>query len=399
MRVLLVNAHGADLDVGGAEKYVAQLAAGLEGRGHAAPILSAFPARVEGTREKALVLHATDWRDGNLRRVKNHLGDIVSIPSRRLREVVRAARPDVVHTHNLPGVSTAIWETCRSLGLPVVHTIHDYYLLCPRVTLRRRDGTSCCAHPTFCKARTARLKRWSAAVEHVIAVSDHVQRCHEQFFDGASFHVVRLPVTPLSNEPFSAPGTPPRTIGYIGALERVKGIEQLLEAAPELARLGYTVQIAGNGRLRHVVEAAATRGEVLYQGSVHGEDKLRFFDSTDLAVLPSVWDEPGGPPYSVAEWLAAGRPILVSRRGGLDEVIHLLRGVAPIENGSQAILAAVREVAKGFPELAASMPPADVKAGDRWLDHHQEVYELALAARARSRRRRTGAGGGVHARR
>ena len=40
--------------------------------------------------------------------------------------------PDVVHTHNLTGVSTAIWEVCRRLDLPVFHSLHDYYLLCPR---------------------------------------------------------------------------------------------------------------------------------------------------------------------------------------------------------------------------------------------------------------------------
>ncbi|MGG7377432.1 glycosyltransferase, partial [Escherichia coli] len=71
------------------------------------------------------------------------LGDAVSRPTARVREAVAAARPDVVHTNNLPGVTTAIWEVSRQLGIPVVHTIHDYYLLCPRVTLQRRDGRPC----------------------------------------------------------------------------------------------------------------------------------------------------------------------------------------------------------------------------------------------------------------
>src|ERR1041385_273049 len=144
MRVLLVNAHGADLSSGGAEKYVSELASGLEGRGHETCVLSAFPAGLDGSGGKTLVLHRRDWRDAELRRVANHLGDLVCNPTRRLAEAVAAARPDVVHTSNLPGITTAIWETCRRLGVPVVHTIHDYYLLGPRGTFPRPGGTPLC---------------------------------------------------------------------------------------------------------------------------------------------------------------------------------------------------------------------------------------------------------------
>src|SRR5256885_422766 len=99
MRVLLVNAHGSDLGHGGAEKYVRELAAGLEGHGDAVDILSAFPPRVDGSDGKMLVLHATDWRDDSLRRIRNHLGDVVCNPTSRLRDAITAARPDVVHTN------------------------------------------------------------------------------------------------------------------------------------------------------------------------------------------------------------------------------------------------------------------------------------------------------------
>jgi glycosyltransferase involved in cell wall biosynthesis len=381
MRVLLVNAHGADVARGGAERYVCEICSGLIGAGHEVNVLSAFPAQDDGLDGRSVVLHATDWRDNNRRRLANHFGDLVANPSRRLQEAVAAARPDVVHTNNLPGISTAIWETCRRLRIPVVHTIHDYYLLCPRVTLRRRDGTPCCPHNAFCRLRTARLTRWSPAVSVFVAVSDHVRGCHERLLPGARFHVIRIPVAPLSDAQLGVPRSPPRTIGYMGALDRVKGIEDLLEAAPELRRGGYTVQVVGDGSLRRLVEAAAERGDVRYFGRVHGDKKLAFVESTDLAVLPSRWDEPGAPPYAVAEWLSASRPILVSRRGGLDEVAHMLPGAVGIERGPAGIVAGVRRTVEVWSELVASIPSADVEASGRWLDRHLEVYELALGRR------------------
>jgi glycosyltransferase involved in cell wall biosynthesis len=384
---LLVNAHGSDLGYGGAEKYVHELAAGLERYGDAVDVLSAFPSRVDGSNGKAAVLHATHWRDDEVRRIRNHLGDLVSNPTSRLADAIAAARPDVVHTHNLPGITTAIWEVCRRLGVPVVHTIHDYYLLCPRVTLQEQDGTPCCRHGTFCRVRTARLARWTAAVREVVAVSDHVRRRHEGVLDGARIHVVRIPIVP-PGEPLAAPRTPPQTIGYLGTLSHMKGVRDLVEAAPALAGLGYAVQVAGEGRLQELVEAAAARGELRYAGGVHGEEKRRFVESTDLAVLPSRWEEPGAPPYAAAEWLAAGRPIFVARCGGLGEVGRQLGGAVAIDSGPAGIVEAARAVAAERPwrELLASIPPAEETALDEWVDRHREIYALAVAGRRTSAR-------------
>ena len=379
MRVLLVNAHGADLARGGAEKYVAEIAAGLGRRGHEATVLSAFPLQHDGFAGETVVLHATDWRGDNRRRIENHLGDLVANPSERLEDAVAAARPDVVHTNNLPGISTAIWEVCRRLDLPVVHTIHDYYLLCPRVTLQRRDGTPCCPHPAFCRVRTARLARWARGVGDVIVVSEHVRQRHERLFPGAAFHLVRIPTTPLGWAPLEPPQSPPQTIGYMGALDRVKGIEVLLAAAAQLGEAGFVVQIAGAGRLRGLVEEAAARGVVHYAETVHGEAKRRFVEATDLAVLPSTWEEPGGPPYSVAEWLAAGRPILVSRRGGLEEIGAQFAGAVTMECGPEGLVEAARRLADSaaWDELVRSIPAPDDAAAAEWLDRHEAVYELA----------------------
>jgi glycosyltransferase involved in cell wall biosynthesis len=380
MRILLVNANGSDRSRGGAEKYVYELAAGLEERTDSVSVLSAFPV-TRDRRDGTLALHATDWRDDPRRRIRNHLGDLVSYPTSRLHDAVAAARPDVVHTHNLPGITTAIWEVCRRLGLPVVHTLHDYYLLCPRVTLQRRNGRPCCPHAMFCRLRTARLRRWTRAVGDVIAVSDHVRRRHESLFRENTFHIVPIPITPVTSTQLSRPRTPPLAVGYLGALSPVKGITHLIEAAPRLAELGFRMQVAGDGQLRPLVEAAAARGELRYVGAVHGAEKLRFIESTDLAVLPSTWEEPGAPPYAVAEWLAARRPALITDRGGLGEVPKLAPGAVMMEAGTEAIVAATRAVTEPtrWRDLLTSIPEPDETAMQAWVDRHREIYELAAA--------------------
>ncbi|HET7855673.1 MAG TPA: glycosyltransferase, partial [Gaiellaceae bacterium] len=179
-RLLLVNANGADEFAGGAERYVAQLADGIGHRGFEVEVLSAFPSDPRGRR--VTTLHEKDWRTSRSRRIANHLGDVLSVSTRKLQEAVARSRPDVVHTNNLPGFSTAIWRVAERQGVPVVHTLHDYHLLCPRVTLLQPDGTPCSPHPLLCGVRTRRLARWAGAVSHVVAVSNHLLERHAGLF-------------------------------------------------------------------------------------------------------------------------------------------------------------------------------------------------------------------------
>jgi glycosyltransferase involved in cell wall biosynthesis len=378
VRVLLVSAHGADTSYGGAERYVSDLALGLRDRGHEPRILSAFPPHKTPAGIETVVLHATDWRTSRTRRLRNHLGDVLSVPGPALRRAVADARPDLVHTNNLPGISSAIWEVARAAGVPVVHTLHDYHLLCPRTTLVRPDGAPCRPHPLLCGLRSSRLGRFAGAVSHVVAGSEHLLRVHRGFFPCATEAVVRLPLAPLDGASPQPPAGPPRSVGYIGGLAPTKGVRLLVEAAPELARAGVTLRVAGDGPLRPEVEAAAGRGELVYDGFLDGARKLDFLAACDVGLVPSLWDEPSGPPYVVCEWLAAGRPVLATRRGGLAETIELLGGVLPLEATAAGIGSAVAALRDEW--QAVSRPAED--AVDRWLDEVERLYRAAVGAPA-----------------
>jgi glycosyltransferase involved in cell wall biosynthesis len=49
----------------------------------------------------------------------------------RIRQVLRAVQPDVVHVHNLLNLSFDLPRSARAQGVPVVATLHDYTLVCP----------------------------------------------------------------------------------------------------------------------------------------------------------------------------------------------------------------------------------------------------------------------------
>lgn len=382
MRLLLVNAHGADEFAGGAEGYVAQLADGFTARGYQVEVLAAFPSEPRGRR--VTTLHRAHWRESQVRRVQNHLGDVLAVPTRKLDAVVARIAPDIVHTSNLPGISTAIWEVARRRSVPIVHTILDYQLLCPRVTLLRPDGTPCRPHPLLCGLRRKRLGRWASAVSHVIGVSEFVLDAHAGFFPSARLQKIGLLAFPPQRS-IAPPGERLETLGYIGALEHTKGVRQLLAAAPELARRRCTILLGGNGRLRPEVEAAAAREpNVHYVGPVSGAEKDRFLERSDAGILPSVWQEPGGPTMVALEWLAAGRPLLISARGGLAEVLPELPGAIAVEPTAEDIVGNVDRLLqpKKWREAVQRVRlPAGKLDLDGWLDAHERVYTAARGRR------------------
>jgi glycosyltransferase involved in cell wall biosynthesis len=376
VRVLLASSHGADPTYGGAERYIADLALGLARRGHEVGVLSAFP--YEDDLDLATwTLHENDWRGDPLRRIRNHVGDTVSAPWPAIGRVLSEFRPDVVHTSNLPGIGSGIWEAGRRADAAVVHTLHDYHLLCPRTSLIRRDGTACRPSPLLCGVRTRRLMRWSDAVRRLIAGSHHLLDTHDEWTAGIPRQVIRLPLAPLAAQPLRAPSTPPAVLGYLGALTTTKGVGLLLDAAPRLAAAGIELRVAGEGPLA----ARVRESGVTYAGRVAGAAKLRFIADADLAIVPSLWDEPSGPPYVVCEWLAAGRPVLTTRRGGLAEAAKM-SGVTAFEadvDSLTALAASLREPSAWRAAIASVPPVSDESDVDRWLTEHEGAYRAAQA--------------------
>ena len=292
-------------------------------------------------------------------------------------------RPDVVHTHNLTGIGTGVWEVSRQLGVPVVHTIHDYYLLCPRVTLMRRDAIPCRPSPLLCGFRTKRLARWAPAVVQVIGVSQYVLDVHAHLFPDADLHVLRNPVERPDTSTVRPPREEPSVLGYIGTLDRIKGVHLLLAALPRLASLGFSLRLAGDGRLREEVAAAAqTHAALRWEGHLTGEAKRRFLEDCDVGLIPSVWAEPGGPTFTMVEWLAAHRPVLVSDRGGLGEVAGMYPGseaVAPDVDAIVQAVAALRDTRR-WRELARAAegdPPAGTAA--TWASAHEALYRSLVS--------------------
>jgi glycosyltransferase involved in cell wall biosynthesis len=229
-----------------------------------------------------------------------------------------------VSTHNLAGISVAVWDAIKSRGIGLGHVLHDYYLLCPRTTMFSDNG-NCETQCGMCRRLSAPKLEASAKVDLVVGISRHVLETHVRrgFFPNAHravIHNARRWTNSAVERTATDPAAPLR-IGYIGRIEPSKGIEVLLQAVGMLPRGRWQLSIAG--RASQAEYAAGLREmftgpEVEFLGRVQPDD---FYPRVEVVVVPSTWHEPLG--MVAVESLQFGVPVIVSRAGGLPDILEL----------------------------------------------------------------------------
>lgn len=331
LRVALVNSLYEPYALGGTERVVELLASGLASAGHETVVVTLHPGegivsdRVGPARVVYVGLHNLYWpfsdpEVATARKVLWHAADSWNpTMARALGDVLRSERVDVVNTHNLVGFSVAAWREIRRLGLPIVHTLHDAYLVCIRGALYRNDRV-CERRCADCALYGIPRRLASGDVDAVIGVSRFILALHERFGrfeDVWDRRVIYNPIPPAPKvETIVAEG--PMRIGYLGRLAPAKGVEVLTSAVRGLPSGRWRLRLAGSGAagyVRGLREAAGPDTEILGP-----TDRDGFFADTDVLVVPSVRLE--NAPMVIGEAQARGVAVVGSRRGGIPELVE-----------------------------------------------------------------------------
>ena len=262
---------------------------------------------------------------------------------RKLRTLLRAFRPDVVHLHNVyTHLSPSVLSACRAEGVPVVMTVHDYALISAnyglwdgqqkltpdRLSLLRVTGSRFIKGSylaTFileCITRLHRsLKLYDRAIEVYLPSSVFVR----ETLVAGGYALRKMRVLPLfagnllPEVSIPEPTEPRRGILFAGRLEDYKGIGLFLQAVEAFPELQFF--IAGTGPLEfEVLQSCLKYKNLEYLGFFKSAAELwAKMAQVELVVVPSVWPEPFG--LVAIEAMACGTPVLVSDAGGLPEKV------------------------------------------------------------------------------
>lgn len=239
-----------------------------------------------------------------------------------LAALISEIKPDIVHTHSMVDLSTQIWRIARQRGASVVHTLHDYDLLCGRGTLYS-DGNCQGAH-AGCWVHKHIKQIPLANVNAFAAISDFVLAEHIRLgaFGAAELARAKTIWNPLPSAiQHAAPPTynnRPLRLGFLGRLVPEKGIGFLLDELHGLARHD-TWNLAVGGVAPNSDDWLRQKAVGLPVKFIGWVDTAKFLSEIDVLIVPSLWNEPFG--LTVIEGLLAGKIVLGSRMGAIPEIM------------------------------------------------------------------------------
>jgi glycosyltransferase involved in cell wall biosynthesis len=342
MRILMLTQFYPPI-VGGEEQYVTNLSRELSARGHQVAVATLWQeglAEFEMDRQvRVYRIRSTMQRAGWLfrdteRRHAPPFPDPQAV--RALAKVVSLEKPEIVHAHNWLVHSFLPLKTWS--GAKLVVSLHDYSFLCAKKRLTYQGAV--CDGPAFTKCLSCARNHYGAVKGIVTVVSNCAMRAVERALVDMFLPVSKataagnglldsqLPHQVIPNfvtgeigadskpaDPRLAKLPTEDFLLFVGDLSRDKGVHVLLRAysrimnAPPLVLIGRTIGDVPTDSHRNVF----CLGSWPHAAVVQAWHRCR------IAFAPSTWLEPFG--MVVIEAMAASRPVIASRSGGLADIV------------------------------------------------------------------------------
>ena len=282
--------------------------------------------------------------------------------------LLKKLQPNIAHIGHLNHLSTGLVDVLNLFKIPIVYTLHDFWLMCPRGQFLTRSignpkgNFQLCTHQNDRKCATdcykvyfsgikeneaSDIEQWESWVHHrmkevkrivskidlFIAPSKYLENRFVQGFCIAKEKIIYLdygfptqyllPTQKISaNEPY--------TFGYIGTHIPAKGVNLLIEAFKRLEQPAI-LKIFGreNGQSTKAlrVMASSSKNKIEFLGEYINQNLVNdVFSKVDCIVVPSIWGE--NSPLVIHEAQACKIPVITADFGGMKEyVAHKVNGL------------------------------------------------------------------------
>lgn len=353
---------------------------------------------------------------------------------RRFAEVLDRFDPDIVHVGHLNHLSTSLLREAAAREIPIVFTLHDYWILCPRGQFMqmfpepadilwavcngqqdRKCAERCYARyfsgaPNEHETDVAYWAGWVARrMRHVREVTDLVDLfiAPARYLRDRFQKELSLPESKLVYLDYGfsrqrmngrrrvAGG--PFTFGYIGTHIPAKGVHDLIRAfgmltGDALLRIWGRPRGQDTDSLKSIAATLPVADRIEWLPEYKNQTIVRdVFDRCDAIVVPSVWVE--NSPLVIHEAQQARVPVITANAGGMAEYVHHEVNGLLCEHRSVASLAKQMQRFVDSPDLAARLGArgylysgsGDVPDIDDHTREIERIYETVLRRHATSR--------------
>jgi glycosyltransferase involved in cell wall biosynthesis len=386
---------------GGDGAFVYRLSNALARRGHRVSVVHCVDAHttLKGIRSRGafehhpnVTVHRLRSRAGTLSPLTTYLSGRPGLKRGALESIFGDERFDVVHFHNIslvggPGILS------YGTGLKL-YTTHEHWLVCPMHVLWKMDREPCvepqCLRCTFAFRRPPQLWRYTGLLERELNNVDvflapsrfAIEAHHERGFKHPIRHLpLFLPDSAAAPpDPVDPPSERPYFL-FVGRLERIKGLETLIEVFRRYDAADLLV--AGDGNFGpDLRRQAAGLEHVRFLGSVD-EVRLRgLYAGATALLLPSVGFEVA--PSVSLEAFAQRTPVIARELGGAPETVAE-SGAGYTYRTDDELLAAM-EALRRDPSLRRALGERGHRAFlERWSEEaHMRSYLSLIEEERRS---------------
>jgi glycosyltransferase involved in cell wall biosynthesis len=320
-------------------------------------------------------------------------------PERRLGDAL-SRDYSVIHTHQFDDPSVTAYLRRRA---PVVSSVHGFsactsgvHYFRPGQECQRAHGPGCipnligrgCAHTRDPRWLPHSYRRATAAItslrsaDMAISYSRSIDR-HLRINGVGTRAIVPLfstvPVVRGSGHDDR------RRVVFAGRLVRPKGVAVLIRAALDV---DAELVICGTGRelepLRRLASRLGVGRRVSFVGWLAPEQLARELAEASVVAIPSLWPEPFG--LVGIEALAAGRPVVASATGGVEDWLeHERTGLCVPPGDSRALADALSELLADPARQSSMGATGRVAVSQRFTEAHHVEALLAAYNAARER--------------
>jgi len=282
-------------------------------------------------------------------------------------ELIAEIKPDIVHIGHLNHLSTGIVDELNKQNIPIVFTLHDFWLMCPRGQFLTRsigmeNNMQLCSgqqdkkcasdcYKVYFSGREENeqqdIEHWSAwthqrmietkaiinKVDLFIAPSKYLRNRFVNEFSVPEDKIIYLDYgfpTEYLTQTEKTKDNSNFTFGYIGTLIPAKGVNQLIEAFCQI-ETPATLRIYGrqNGQSTDALKllASQSKNKIEFAGEYINHNLANdVFSKVDCIVVPSIWAE--NSPLVIHEAQSCKIPVITADFGGMKEYVqHQVNGL------------------------------------------------------------------------
>jgi len=312
----------------------------------------------------------------------------------RFAELLRQIKPDIAHIGHLNHLSTGLIDELNKVKIPIVFTVHDFWLMCPRGqfltrSIGRENNFQLCSGQIDHKCATNCYKvyfsglepnetqdeeNWSGWIHQRMIETKSIIRKVDLFLAPSIYLRNRfiaefaIPESKIIYLDYGFPTeylTPTGkskdkklfTFGYIGTLTVAKGVNQLIDAFKQIEEPA-ALKIFGrqNGQSTDALKllAANSKNEIDFSGEyINSNLADAVFSTVDCIVVPSIWAE--NSPLVIHEAQACKIPVITADYGGMKEYVHHKVNGLLFEHRNMNSLADQMKFAVENPDLLAQL--------------------------------------------